>query len=77
MGQLFFNSMFESARKRYLESMMAGIMEMGMEGENFDVEIIVEGESFFCYKFLLVVGNNFYFYFEYKQVFVTILKSIY
>lgn len=49
--------MFESVRKCYLESMMAGIMEMGMEGENFDVEIIVEGESFFCYKFLLVVGG--------------------
>lgn len=60
----------DSVRKWYLESMMQGIMEMGMEGQNLDIDIIVEGQSFFCYKFLLVVGNNFYFYFEYKQVFV-------
>lgn len=57
MGQSFLNSMSESARKRYLESMMAGIMEMGMEGENSDVEIIVEGESFPCHKLLLAAGG--------------------
>jgi hypothetical protein len=36
--------------------MMAGIMEMGMGGENSDVEIIVEGQSFPCHKLLLAAG---------------------
>ena len=46
----------DSARKRYLESMMKGIMEMGMEGQNSDIEIIVEGQSFPCHKILLAAG---------------------
>lgn len=60
----------DSARKRYLDSMMAGIMEMGMEGQNSDIDIIVEGQSFPCHKLLLAAGNNSYFHFEYKQVLV-------
>ena len=47
----------DSARKRYLESMMKGIMEMGMEGQNSDIEIIVEGQSFPCHKILLAAGT--------------------
>jgi hypothetical protein len=47
----------DSARQRYLESMMQGIMEMGMEGQNSDVEIIVEGQSFPCHKLLLSAGT--------------------
>lgn len=66
----------DSARKRYLESMMQGIMEMGMEGQNSDIDIIVEGQSFPCHKLLLAAGNNSYFHFEYKQVLVKTLKSI-
>lgn len=57
MGHSFSSSMSDSARQRYLQSMMAGIMEMGMGGENSDVEIIVEGQSFPCHKLLLAAGN--------------------
>ncbi|XP_062584228.1 kelch-like protein 24 [Saccostrea cucullata] len=50
----------DSARQRYLESMMAGIMEMGMEGQNSDIEIIVQGQSFPCHKLLLSAGSPYF-----------------
>lgn len=50
----------DSARKRYLESMMQGIMEMGMEGQNSDIDIIVEGQSFPCHKLLLAAGSPYF-----------------
>ena len=56
MGQSFLDRMSDSARKRYMESMMAGIMELGMDGQNSDIEIIVEGQSFPCHKILLAAG---------------------
>ncbi|KAK3087679.1 hypothetical protein FSP39_009092 [Pinctada imbricata] len=49
-----------SSQKKMMETMLASVIEMGMSGENSDIDIVVEGHSFPCHKLLLAAGSPYF-----------------